>query len=93
MWCIGMPLKRKYPNMDSLQSHEILIPAMEEMNVLGIVIRGSAIPVIVPQSAKAFSEFRPLFSKLDGIINCFSVDKPERIYEVKEIGSKILKIL
>ena len=33
------------------------------------------------------------YSKLDGIINCFSVDKPERIYEVKEIGSKILNIL
>ena len=47
--------------------------AMEEMNVLGIVIRGSAIPVIIPNSAIASDSESPNSVSLNGIIKDISI--------------------
>lgn len=33
IWCVGIPMKRKYPVMQSLEGHKILIQAMKEQGV------------------------------------------------------------
>lgn len=32
-WCVGIPMKRKYPVMQSLEGHKILIQAMKEQGI------------------------------------------------------------
>lgn len=51
------------------------------------------IPLIFPYSANAILYGNPNKTKRLGIINCFRVDKPERMYEVIETGKVIFKIL
>ena len=53
---------------------------------------GIAIPFTIPYDIKLFDAFIPLFCKLEGIINCLIVDRPERKYDVKATGIVILKI-
>ena len=59
------------------------------MKVQGNIIRGIAIPFIIPYFDKAFSQESPDFSKQDGIKTCFNVERPDLMYEVKAIGRVI----
>ena len=58
----------------------------------GNIIIGSAIPLIIPYLERDSVQFIPLFSKLEGIINCFKVVRPDLIYDVIAIGIEILTI-
>ena len=58
----------------------------------GNIIMGIAIPFTIPYDIKLFDAFIPLYCKLEGIINCLIVDRPERKYDVKATGIVILKI-
>ena len=37
IWCVGIPLKRKYARMESLEGHKILIKAMRECDVSRLI--------------------------------------------------------
>lgn len=41
IWCVGIPLKRKYARMDSLDGHKVLLKAMEKNDVKRIVDWGT----------------------------------------------------
>lgn len=41
IWCIGIPLKRKYEKMASLEGHKVLLHAMEETGVKRIIDWGT----------------------------------------------------
>ncbi len=41
IWCIGIPLKRKYENMDSLEGHKVLLKAMKETGVKRLIDWGT----------------------------------------------------
>ncbi|MCF6418511.1 MAG: NAD(P)H-binding protein [Furfurilactobacillus sp.] len=41
IWCIGIPLKRKYETMASLESHKILLTAMREYGVKRLIDWGT----------------------------------------------------
>lgn len=41
IWCIGIPLKRKYENMASLEGHKLLVKAMEECGVKRLIDWGT----------------------------------------------------
>jgi len=61
--------------------------------ISGNIITGRAIPFIIPYFERDSLQCIPLFSKLDGIINCLKVDSPDLIYEVIAIGIEIRNIL
>lgn len=41
IWCVGIPLKRKYEKMQSLEGHRVLISAMKEAGVKRLVDWGT----------------------------------------------------
>ena len=41
IWCVGIPMKRKYPQMQSLEGHKILIQAMRERGVKRLIDWGT----------------------------------------------------
>lgn len=41
IWCVGIPLKRKYEKMQSLEGHQILVRAMKEAGVKRVVDWGT----------------------------------------------------
>lgn len=41
IWCVGIPLKRNYEKMQSLEGHQILIRAMKEVGVTRLVDWGT----------------------------------------------------
>lgn len=41
LWCVGIPLKRKYEKMQSLEGHQILVKAMKEAGVKRLVDWGT----------------------------------------------------
>ena len=41
IWCVGIPLKRKYEKMQSLEGHQILLRAMKEVGVKRLVDWGT----------------------------------------------------
>ena len=41
IWCVGIPLKRKYEKMQSLEGHRVLIKAMKEAGVKRLVDWGT----------------------------------------------------
>lgn len=41
IWCVGVPMKRKYPVMQSLEGHKILIEAMKEQGVKRLIDWGT----------------------------------------------------
>ena len=41
IWCVGIPLKRKYAHMDSLEGHKVLLPAMKEAGVKRLIDWGT----------------------------------------------------
>lgn len=41
IWCVGIPLKRKYEKMQSLEGHQILVRAMKEAGVKRLVDWGT----------------------------------------------------
>ena len=63
------------------------------LRTVGNVITGKTIPWIIPYWERALLHEIPDFSSLDGIINCFSVERPERIYDVRATENAIFKIL
>lgn len=41
IWCVGIPLKRKYEKMQSLEGHRVLVSAMKEAGVKRLVDWGT----------------------------------------------------
>lgn len=41
IWCVGIPMKRKYEKMESLEGHRILLDAMKENNVNRLIDWGT----------------------------------------------------
>lgn len=41
IWCVGIPMKRNYPNMDSFEGHKILIRIMKEQGVKRLIDWGT----------------------------------------------------
>ena len=41
IWCVGIPLKRKYANMDSLEGHKVLLHAMKKAGVRRLIDWGT----------------------------------------------------
>lgn len=41
IWCVGIPLKRKYEKMQSLEGHRVLVKAMKEADVKRLVDWGT----------------------------------------------------
>ena len=41
LWCVGIPLKRKYEKMESLKGHKVLLTAMKETGVKRLVDWGT----------------------------------------------------
>lgn len=37
IWCVGIPMKRSYPGMNSLEGHRVLIQAMKEQGVKRLI--------------------------------------------------------
>ena len=81
-----------YPFACKLENSGTINELKEFINTVGNKITGNAIPVILPYSDNAIVYGSPNKTSLFGTINSFKVDKPERIYEVIDIGSVILKI-
>lgn len=42
IWCAGIPMKWKYPEMQSLEGHKILIQAMQERGVKRLIDWGTS---------------------------------------------------
>ena len=62
------------------------------MKTVGKVRTAIDIPLIFPYSDNAILYVNPNNIRREGIINCFKVDKPERMHEVADTGKAILKI-
>ena len=41
IWCVGIPMKRKYENMNSLEGHKVLLRAMQETGVKRLIDWGT----------------------------------------------------
>lgn len=41
LWCVGIPMKRKYEKMESLEGHRVLLDAMKENGVKRIIDWGT----------------------------------------------------
>ena len=41
IWCIGIPLKKKYERMESFEGHKVLVKAMQEMGVKRLIDWGT----------------------------------------------------
>lgn len=41
LWCVGIPMKRKYERMESLEGHKVLLNAMKEMGVKRLIDWGT----------------------------------------------------
>lgn len=41
IWCVGIPMKRSYPGMQSLEGHRVLIQAMKEQGVRRLIDWGT----------------------------------------------------
>ena len=65
----------------------------EFIKAVGKVITGITIPLIIPYLEREDLQESPGFSSCVGIINCFKVESPERIYDVKATGKAIFTIL
>ena len=53
IWCVGIPMKRSYPGMHSLEGHRVLIQAMQEQGVKRLIDWGTP-SIQSPQDRKSF---------------------------------------
>lgn len=53
IWCVGIPMKRSYPRMYSLEGHRVLIQAMKEQSVRRLIDWGTP-SIQSPQDRKSF---------------------------------------
>ena len=52
IWCVGIPMKRSYPRMHSLEGHRVLIQAMKEQGVKRLIDWGTP-SIQSPQDRKS----------------------------------------
>lgn len=52
IWCVGIPMKRSYPGMHSLEGHRVLIQAMKEQGVKRLIDWGTP-SIQSPQDRKS----------------------------------------
>ena len=60
IWCVGIPMKRNYPEMQSLEGHKVLIQAMKEQGVQRLIDWGTP-SIHSPQDKKLSSPLCPVF--------------------------------
>lgn len=53
IWCVGIPMKRSYPEMHSLEGHRVLLQAMKEQGVKRLIDWGTP-SIQSPQDRKSF---------------------------------------
>ncbi len=58
IWCVGIPMKRSYPGMNSLEGHRVLIQAMKEQGVKRLIDWGAP-SIQSPQDRKSFITIVP----------------------------------
>lgn len=58
IWCVGIPMKRSYAGMQSLEGHKVLIHAMEEQGVKRLIDWGTP-SIRSPQDKKSIITVAP----------------------------------
>lgn len=80
IWCVGIPMKRKYPGMPSLEGHKILIRAMKACGVKRLIDWGTP-------SIHFIEDKRSLITVVPGILA--GIAFPQAKQEMVEIGKLV----